>query len=62
MIRHIFASTSYLFASPCLTGNNFPENSSTSGLAEGLAEVHDAYGVRGSVMFLYLDGAPVNRY
>ncbi|KAJ8584137.1 glutathione synthetase ATP-binding domain-like protein [Rhizopogon salebrosus TDB-379] len=38
-IRHVLASTSYLIA------DNIPENSTTSGLAEGLAKVHDAYGI-----------------
>ncbi|KAJ8585455.1 hypothetical protein M405DRAFT_825043, partial [Rhizopogon salebrosus TDB-379] len=52
-IRHILASTSYLSASSGLIVDNFPENSTTSGLPQGLA---NACGVRGSVMFLYLDG------
>ncbi|OAX32041.1 glutathione synthase, partial [Rhizopogon vinicolor AM-OR11-026] len=48
MHRHILASTSYLSASPYLTAENFPENSTSSGLAEGLAKAHNAYGVRGA--------------
>ncbi|KAG1739534.1 glutathione synthase [Suillus lakei] len=45
MHRNILASTSYFSASPYLTADNFPENSTTSGLAEGLAKAHEAYGV-----------------
>ncbi|KAG2366242.1 glutathione synthase [Suillus spraguei] len=48
MHRHILASTSYFSASPHLTADNFPENNTTSGLAEGLAKAHEAYGVRGA--------------
>ncbi|OAX42576.1 glutathione synthetase ATP-binding domain-like protein [Rhizopogon vinicolor AM-OR11-026] len=51
MHGHILASTSYLSASPYLTAENFPENNTTSGRAEGLAKAHDAYGVQGSAMF-----------
>jgi len=47
--RHILASTSYFASSPYLVADNLPENNTTSGLAEGLAKAHDAYGVRGSV-------------
>ncbi|KAG1858780.1 glutathione synthase [Suillus subalutaceus] len=46
MHRNILASTSYFSASPHLTADNFPENNTTSGLAEGLAKAHEAYGVR----------------
>ncbi|KAG2125780.1 glutathione synthase [Suillus clintonianus] len=46
MHRNILASTSYFSASPYLTADNFPENSTTSGLAEGLAKAHAAYGVQ----------------
>ncbi|KAG1727093.1 uncharacterized protein EDB91DRAFT_1135652 [Suillus paluster] len=45
MHRHILASTSYFSASSYLTAGNFPENSTTSGLAEGLAKAHGAYGL-----------------
>ncbi|KAG0698823.1 glutathione synthase [Suillus ampliporus] len=45
MHRHILASTSYFSVSPHLTADNFPENNTTSGLAEGLAKAHEAYGV-----------------
>jgi hypothetical protein len=56
-ISHILTSTSYLPASSGLIVDNFPENSTTSGLSRGLAK---ACGVRGSAMFLYLDGPLVN--
>ncbi|KAG1899476.1 glutathione synthase [Suillus fuscotomentosus] len=46
MHRNILASTSYFSASPHLTADNFPENSTTSGLVEGLSKAHEAYGVR----------------
>ncbi|KAG1836543.1 glutathione synthase [Suillus subalutaceus] len=46
MHRNILASTSYFSTSPHLTADNFPENNTTSGLAEGLAKAHEAYGVR----------------
>jgi glutathione synthase len=45
MHRNILASTSYFSASPHLTADNFPENSTTSGLVEGLVKAHEAYGV-----------------
>ncbi|KAG1794542.1 glutathione synthase [Suillus plorans] len=46
MHRNILASTSYFSASPHLTADNFPENSTTSGLVEGLSKAHEAYGVQ----------------
>ncbi|KAG1777324.1 glutathione synthase [Suillus placidus] len=46
MHRNLLASTSYFSASPHLIAEKFPENSTTSGLVEGLAKAHEAYGVR----------------
>ncbi|KIY73587.1 glutathione synthase [Cylindrobasidium torrendii FP15055 ss-10] len=43
--RHLLASTSYFEASPIFRADNFPSNNTTSGLAEGLALAHKAYGV-----------------
>jgi hypothetical protein len=51
--RNILASTSYFSASPHLTADNFPENSTTSGLVEGLVKAHEAYGVAESVPTLF---------
>ena len=43
--RYLYRSTQYYGASPHLREENFPENNTTAGLAEGLAEAHKAYGV-----------------
>ncbi|KAI0072192.1 glutathione synthase [Panus rudis PR-1116 ss-1] len=43
--RYLAASTGFYGSSPYLSPENFPENKTTSGLAEGLAEAHKAYGV-----------------
>ncbi|KAJ8581376.1 hypothetical protein M405DRAFT_868729 [Rhizopogon salebrosus TDB-379] len=42
MHRHTIASTSYLSISSYLIADNFPEKITTSVLAEGLAQAHDA--------------------
>ncbi|KAG1733003.1 glutathione synthase [Suillus paluster] len=55
MHRHILTSTSYFSASPYLTADNFPENRANSGLAEGLAKAHEAYGVSDArILFVVL--------
>ncbi|KAJ8580582.1 hypothetical protein M405DRAFT_834030 [Rhizopogon salebrosus TDB-379] len=46
MYKHILASTSYLSTLSYLIVDDFPENNTTSVLAEGLAEARDAYGIR----------------
>ena len=43
--RYLYRSTQYYGTSPHLREENFPENNTTAGLAEGLAEAHKAYGV-----------------
>ncbi|KAH8082442.1 glutathione synthase [Cristinia sonorae] len=45
MHRYLHSSTGYFGSSPYLKSENFPPNSTTSGLAEGLAAAHRAYGV-----------------
>ncbi|KDQ49237.1 hypothetical protein JAAARDRAFT_143710 [Jaapia argillacea MUCL 33604] len=43
--NYLRASTGYYDSSPYLKAENFPENRTTAGLAEGLAVAHAAYGV-----------------
>ncbi|KAL4080595.1 hypothetical protein J3A83DRAFT_4084540 [Scleroderma citrinum] len=45
MHRYLQALTNYYGVSSHLKPENFPANDSTKGLAEGLAEAHNAYGV-----------------
>lgn len=44
--RYLYALTDYYHLSPYLRPENFPRNGATSGLAQGLAEAHNAYGVQ----------------
>ncbi|KAF8835933.1 glutathione synthase [Paxillus ammoniavirescens] len=48
MHRYLHALTNYYDISPHLKPENFPINNTTSGLAQGLAEAHEAYGVTGA--------------
>ncbi|EGO23546.1 hypothetical protein SERLADRAFT_408898 [Serpula lacrymans var. lacrymans S7.9] len=43
--RYLHAATGYYGLSPHLTPDNFPPNTTTAGLAQGLAEAHNAYAV-----------------
>ena len=43
--RYLYASTKYFDSVPELRADSFPQNSTTAGLAEGLATAHRAYGV-----------------
>jgi len=43
--RYLCSSTDYFGSSPHLTRDNLPQNTTASGLAEGLAAAHKAYGV-----------------
>lgn len=44
--RYLHALTDYYHISPHLKPENFPKNDTTSGLAQGLAQAHNAYGVQ----------------
>jgi len=43
--RCLYALTDYYHISPHFKPENFPSNDTISGLANGLAEAHGAYGV-----------------
>lgn len=45
--RYLYALTDCYHVSPHIKSDNFPPNETTSGLAAGLAEAHNAYGVSG---------------
>ncbi|KAG6379415.1 glutathione synthase [Boletus reticuloceps] len=45
MHRYLYALTNYYHGSPHLKPENFPPNDTISGLVNGLAEAHKAYGV-----------------
>ncbi|THH29366.1 hypothetical protein EUX98_g4820 [Antrodiella citrinella] len=45
MHKYLFSSTKYFGCSPHLTHDNLPQNTTTAGLAKGLAAAHTAYGV-----------------
>jgi glutathione synthase len=45
MHKYLLSSTGYFGASPMLQAKNLPENTTTAGLAAGLAEAYAAYGV-----------------
>ena len=47
--RYLLETTQYYHSSPYLRPENFPLNSSTAGLAEGLSKAHEAYNVEGYV-------------
>ncbi|KAI0345594.1 glutathione synthase [Trametopsis cervina] len=54
--RYLFTSTGYYETSPYLKAENLPENRTTSGLAEGLAAAHQAYGVPSAhILFVVQD-------
>ncbi|KAH9480659.1 Glutathione synthetase [Psilocybe cubensis] len=55
--RFLLASTGYCNSSPYLKRENFPENDTIAGLANGLAVAHKAYNVSGSrVLFVVQPG------
>ncbi|PSR73740.1 hypothetical protein PHLCEN_2v10430 [Hermanssonia centrifuga] len=55
--RYLHSSTGYFGSSPCLQTANFPRNSTTSGLAEGLATAHSAYSVPEAwILFVVQEG------
>ena len=45
MCRHLYAATEYFHKAKEVKPDSFPENTTTAGLAEGLATAHRAYGV-----------------
>ncbi|EPQ54873.1 glutathione synthase [Gloeophyllum trabeum ATCC 11539] len=55
--RYLYNSTRYYDTSPQLRPENFPPNTTLSGLASGLAEGHKAYGVpEAHILFVVQDG------
>ncbi|KAF9041829.1 glutathione synthase [Hymenopellis radicata] len=57
MHRYLHSSTGYFDVSPWLTPDNLPPNNTISGLAEGLAEAHKAYGVpQAQILFVVQPG------
>ncbi|CDO69537.1 hypothetical protein BN946_scf184785.g42 [Trametes cinnabarina] len=55
--RHLLATTEYFNTSPILRVENLPPNDTISGLAEGLAAAHRAYGSPSAwILFVVQDG------
>lgn len=60
--RYLLEATQYYHSSPYLQPENFPANSATEGLAEGLAKAHEAYNVERYVSILVNSHCPSSPY
>ncbi|OCH89932.1 glutathione synthase [Obba rivulosa] len=58
--EYLYASTGYYGTSPVLKKENFPQNRTIAGLAEGLAEAHKAYNVPDARILFVVQGGERN--